>query len=80
MAHNEYNINFIERGSWLVLIKKNVSDENVTTFVNCCNKKDIDDDDTIHLYQCQENCTDETYRSPELSLVQIQFTVTFDDF
>ena len=30
------------------------------------------DDDTVHLYQCRESCTDENYRSPELSLAQIK--------
>lgn len=72
MAHNECNTDLSERGSILILIKKNVSDDNVTTFLKHCNKKDIDDDDTVHLYQCRESCTDENYRSPELSLAQIK--------
>ena len=65
------NINLIERGSILVLIKKQISEEIITTFLECCEEKDIDDDDTVHLFQCREDCTDENYRPPELSLVQI---------
>ena len=63
-------MNQLQRGTVFVLGGKQ-SDEIVKSFVNHCHENDIDDDDTIHLFQCRENCTDENYRPPELSLIQI---------
>ena len=73
-------MNQLQRGTVFVLGGKQ-SDEIVKSFVNHCHENDIDDDDTVHLFQCREDCTDENYRPPELSLVQISklqlHTITF---
>ena len=70
-----------ERGSILVVVRSELQDEVTRRFLQHSTEKDIDDDDTSHLFQCRENCTDENYRPPELSLVQISklqlHTITF---
>ena len=61
----------LQRGTIFVLGGEHSSDVIVKTIADFCEEKDIDDDDTVHLFQCRENCTDENYRPPELSFMQI---------